>query len=297
MDSLKIECFLAVADTQSFSKAADKLFKNQSVISRQVAALEKELDVELFVRGARTVILTPAGRIFERGIRKIAEKYASLLEDTVAAQRGYSGELKIGLHPGNLYLENVIPIVRAFERAHPEICLSFLSAYSGELSRKIDEEQIDLVFWRWEEYSNASRDAIHVLKTQHGLLFARDHPIPERADGQYELTDFRDETFIVLPDRVAPGLGRRLLRMCIESGYAPKMVEASDLEASILMVSMQQGTIAMNDLGYFAHSDAFRFVHVPQLGSSEMSFIWDKRNRNPSLHVFLDFLREYQKTN
>ena len=292
MDSLKIGCFLAVAETQSFSKAADRLFKNQSVVSRQVAALEKELGVKLFIRNSRNISLTPAGQVFESGILKIAKKYESLLEDTVAAEKGYRGEIKLGMHPGNLYLQNVIPIIRAFEIAHPEICVTLTSAYSGELSPHLDDGQIDVVFWRWEEYSNPCRSYLSVFKTEHGLLFSRDHPIFAVEKDEYELTDFKDETFLALPDHIAPGLGRRLLRKCIESGFEPKMKEVSDLETSILMVSMQRGIMGMNDLGYFAHNKAFRFIRIPQLGSSEMSFIWDKRNTNPSLSVFLDFVKQ-----
>ena len=295
MDNQKIECFLAVADTQSFSRAADQLFKNQSVISRQIASLEKELGVQLFVRSARTVTLTPAGQIFRNGILKIAERYEALLENTLAAQKGYSGEIKLGMHPGNLYLQNVVPIIRAFELAHPEICVSLISAYSGEISPRLDDGQIDVVFWRWEEYSDPWRDYFSVFETKHGLLFSRDHPLPPPEKEEYTLYDFRDETFLVLPERVAPGLGRRLLRKCIESGFEPKMEEVTDLETSILMVSMQRGIMAMNSLGYFAYNQAFRFVQIPQMGSSEMSFIWDKRNTNSSLKIFLDYLKQYHK--
>ena len=102
MDSLKIGCFLAVAETQSFSKAADRLFKNQSVVSRQVAALEKELGVKLFIRNSRNISLTTAGQVFESGILKIAKSYESLLENTHAAEKGYRGEIKLGMHPGKI---------------------------------------------------------------------------------------------------------------------------------------------------------------------------------------------------
>ena len=78
MDSLKIECFLAVAELNSYSKAADMLFKNQSVLSRQVMALEEELGVKLFYRKGRGVSLTPAGQVFRDGIRRIGGIYKSL---------------------------------------------------------------------------------------------------------------------------------------------------------------------------------------------------------------------------
>lgn len=295
MDNLKLDCFLAVAETQSFSKAADKLFKNQSVVSRQVLALENELGITLFDRGPRSVTLTPAGRVFENGIRQLSGSFRALMEDAVAAQEGYNGGLTIGVHPGNLYLTNMIPIVRAFEKAHPEICVSLRSAYSGKMQSLLADGTIDAVFWRWEEYARSERDFMFVCKSENGLLFAKDHPLLENPDRRLELSDFKDETFIVLPEQIAPGLGKRLYRFCVNSGFDPKLVEVEDLETCILMVSMQRGTIAMNDGGFFAYNNAFRFVRIPQFGSTDMSFIWDKRNTNPSLRIFLSFVRQYKE--
>lgn len=73
------------------------------------------------------------------------------------------------------------------------------------------------------------------------------------------------------------------------------MAEIPDLETGIIMVSMQRGTICMNDGGFFARNNDFRFVRIPQLGTTDMSFIWDKRNPNPCLKVFLDFVARYNK--
>ena len=71
MDSQKMTAFFAVAQTKSFSKAADLLFKNQSAISRQILALEKELGVQLY-SWRRTVALTKAGEVFKSGMEKVS---------------------------------------------------------------------------------------------------------------------------------------------------------------------------------------------------------------------------------
>ena len=59
-----LQAFVAVADSGSFTQAADALFVNQSVISRRVQALEKELETQLFERNSRHVSLTEDGRAF-----------------------------------------------------------------------------------------------------------------------------------------------------------------------------------------------------------------------------------------
>ncbi len=61
---LRLKYFVSLADNLSFTKAAQECFIVQTAMSRQIAALEAELGVQLFVRNTRTVELTEAGKEF-----------------------------------------------------------------------------------------------------------------------------------------------------------------------------------------------------------------------------------------
>jgi len=294
MDSLKIECFLAVAELNSYSKAADMLFKNQSVLSRQVMALEEELGVKLFYRKGRGVSLTPAGQVFRDGIRRIGGIYKSLMADVLAAESGHSGEVKICTHPGNLFFTDLVPLVQAFEKRYPNIKVDLSTAYSGDISKQLDDKRIDFAFWRWEEYVSDRRDFQSFSSIESGLLVLPDHPMAELEDRTPELTDFKEDTFIVLPDQAAPRLGSRLVRLCHEAGFDPKVTVAPDLDTSLLWVSARRGIIAMNSHGICADNKAFKYIVLPQFGKTEFSFIWDKGSTNPCAGIFLRFAAEYK---
>jgi DNA-binding transcriptional LysR family regulator len=64
MDIAALKAFVAVAETGSFSSAAERLFLTQPAISKRVAALEQELQMRLFDRISRQVSLTEAGAVF-----------------------------------------------------------------------------------------------------------------------------------------------------------------------------------------------------------------------------------------
>lgn len=290
MNSLKIECFLAVAEAKSFSKAADLLYKNQSVISRQIAALERELGEQLFERGPRGTTLTMAGEAFKAGMLKISTMYQKVMEDVHAVGSGYIGDVKIFTHPGNLYFEDLVQIVLAFETAHPEIHISLDTAYHGDIGKMLNEQQTDLAFWRWEEYASERRERMYVSTIESGLLTLADHPFLSSGKERPELKDFKDDTFIVLAENIAPRLGYRLMRQCLESGFEPKMVTAPELDTSLLWVSARRGIMAANSHCIGKGHSAFRFIVLPQMGLSEFYFIWDKYNDNPCLKVFLDFV-------
>ena len=64
MNTAQIRCFLAVADTLNFARAAEQLHLTQPAVTHQIQTLEQELGVKLFARTTRTVRLTEEGGLF-----------------------------------------------------------------------------------------------------------------------------------------------------------------------------------------------------------------------------------------
>ena len=153
MDSQKMTAFFAVAQTKSFSKAADLLFKNQSAISRQILALEKELGVQLFIRGARTVALTKAGEVFKSGMEKVSDLYQTVLTNMYAAHNGYIGEVSICTHPGTLYSNLLSPVVLALKNS--------IRRYSSPFPPPTRQTRREaLTNTAWTSFSGAGRSVV-----------------------------------------------------------------------------------------------------------------------------------------
>ncbi len=75
MNFSQIKCFLAAAEYRSFTRAADRLYLSQPVLSRQIASMEDELGIELFIREKKSIRLTHAGEVFAEGLTKLAREY------------------------------------------------------------------------------------------------------------------------------------------------------------------------------------------------------------------------------
>ena len=71
MNTFQLSCFLAVAETLSFARAAEQLHVTQPAVTQQIHSLEKELDAVLFRRTTRSVKLTPEGAAFFSDARQI----------------------------------------------------------------------------------------------------------------------------------------------------------------------------------------------------------------------------------
>ncbi|CAK0742878.1 LysR family transcriptional regulator [uncultured Gammaproteobacteria bacterium] len=133
MDWDKLRVFHAVSEAGSFTHAGESLNLSQSAVSRQISALEESLNVPLFHRHARGLILTEQGELLYRTAREIFAKL-SMTEAMITESREYpKGPLKITTTVafGSLWL---VPRVREFLALYPEIRLTLL----------LDDTELDL---------------------------------------------------------------------------------------------------------------------------------------------------------
>lgn len=100
MNLRHLEHWLALADTGSFSRAAEKLHITQSALSRSIQALEEELGGPLVDRIGKRNELTPLGRSVLARARRIVHEAAELKQGAAVMQQGEIGHLRLGLGSG-----------------------------------------------------------------------------------------------------------------------------------------------------------------------------------------------------
>ncbi|HJV28792.1 MAG TPA: LysR substrate-binding domain-containing protein [Aromatoleum sp.] len=109
--------FVAAARHLSFTHAAEELFLTQSAISRQVQTLETALGVPLFVRGVRSLALTPEGERLARAAEGWLQEYAALADALAhSGPRPVTVTASIGISA--LWL---VPRLSRFQQRHPDI--------------------------------------------------------------------------------------------------------------------------------------------------------------------------------
>ncbi len=117
MDLRRLRYFLEAADELSFRRAAEKLDIAQSALSRQIAALEEELGVDLFERRYTGARLTEAGRTFPADTSRILADLDRASETCVSVAFGISGRLRLAVCE-----DATTPIFAAIIAAHRERC-------------------------------------------------------------------------------------------------------------------------------------------------------------------------------
>ena len=140
LDSLRgYVVFAHVAQTQSFSRAAEQLGITKSAVSKHVAQLEAELAVQLIVRTTRRLSLTDAGaRVFELCARVVTDIQAAR-EAALDARSSLAGTLRITA-PSALGRNYLMPVVSDFLALHPEVSIELVidDAYVDLMDQRID---------------------------------------------------------------------------------------------------------------------------------------------------------------
>jgi LysR family transcriptional regulator, nitrogen assimilation regulatory protein len=147
MDLHKLEIFAAVSELGNLSKAAVTLHTLPSVVSRQIAALEREWGGKLFYRTGRGMTLTELGQRVLPRVRATLQEYRSLQQEVRAQEGVISGEVRIGLVPSLAHAISVM-LFRDLLQHYPGIKLQLLEGVTAQLDtwRMNDEVDITVLF-------------------------------------------------------------------------------------------------------------------------------------------------------
>ena len=195
MEIYQIIHFIAIVETGSFTKGADRSAVSQSAISASIAKLEAEFDVQLLDRRRSPVVPTDAGeRLFEAGkaILQICNKVKGELE-TIARPK----LLRIGVPQSfsNRHLSNMLG---SFSRVTSHVAIEVSDVSSELLIELLAERQLDAVLTILDD--GAAKFPSRVLfKEPYVLAVPLGHRFAQRES--VTLADLHDEPFIVRTGR------------------------------------------------------------------------------------------------
>ncbi|MEU0005526.1 LysR substrate-binding domain-containing protein [Streptomyces sp. NPDC006314] len=145
MELRHLRHFVAVAEDQHFTRAAERLMVSQSGLSASIRSLERELRAPLFVRTTRRVTLTEAGRALLVEAERILAQVRSAHEAVAAVQGVLRGTLALGTEQCIAGV-HVARLLGAFRGRHPDVEIRLRQAGSGALAEEVAAGRLDLAF-------------------------------------------------------------------------------------------------------------------------------------------------------
>lgn len=282
---LQIEYFNAAARHLNFTEAARSLYVSQPALSKQIAHLEAEIGVQLFIRTKRNVRLTPAGAVLLQELQEVTDRITGALEKARRPDLGAYSSLSIGVLDAMDTGSFLPAILKDFRSANPNVRLSLERQGFRTLRERLVGGELDLVFTLSFEVEHLPGILWDTVNRQLGCLaMAASDPMANQQG--LTLKDFRDRDFVIISREESPNGFDGIIQLCRRYGFTPNIVkQLPNIESVLLSVEAGLG-VALVDSRIQAHNrDHFRFVAVDDDALSAV-MAWRKDNLNPAVSLF-----------
>ncbi len=196
MELHQLRYFCAVAETGSFSRAAEQSHISQPSLSQQILKLEDELGARLFDRLGRSVRLTELGKTFLPRARAVLRELEAAKGDVVEGKEFTGGPITVGVIP-TVAPYFLPPRLTAFSRKFPQVRLTIVEEITPVLLDRLRSGTIDVAILalpiRGHEF-----DAIPLLTERLFAALPKKHKLTSRHS--LSLKDLRAEPFLLLRD-------------------------------------------------------------------------------------------------
>jgi DNA-binding transcriptional LysR family regulator len=286
MDWDKLRVFHAVAEAGSFTHAGDTLNLSQSAVSRQISALEEALQVPLFHRHARGLILTEQGESLNRTVREVFAKLAITEALLTESKEKPAGRLKVTTTHGygSLWLA---PRLHHFLEAYPEVTVLLLLD-DAELDLAMREADVAIRMHAPKQPDLIQRHLVtmswHICASPEYL---KKHGVPKRAEelDAHKLILFGNHHPPVPDINWLAEVGRR------PGSPRRAVLEVNSLKAILLAIRSGIGIGAVPDYAMSENADLVRIMTDLKGPKIDVFFVYPEELRNSKrVAVFRDFL-------
>ncbi len=232
--------FIVLAEEKNYMEAAERLYMNQSTLSKHIMSMENELGVPLFDRSTRRVELTEYGKALLPHAKNITHsefEYSSLLKQM---QNRKKGVVTLGSIPP-MAQYGIVSLLADFQHKYPDSHVSILEEDSQNLPNLLRERKCELIFLReskldFEKNFLEDHEITRLPFIQDRLiaLLPSQHPLAQKE--QVTLRELKDENFCLIKEGTL--LYETCVNACQASGFIPNISFTSHRIENILdMVS------------------------------------------------------------
>ena len=293
MNSSQQKSFLMAAECLNFTAAAEKLYISQPVLSRNIAALEAELEVLLFVRSNNVLKLTPGGEIMYQWMKESQISLNDAIQQARTANMQPPGELRIGFVTSETSQEQEARSILEFQRRYPEIELEITHCSAKELVERLSDHSIDIAIMIKSELTKNPRfESMEMCCTNQKIALSRAHPLADFEP--ISLRAFANEVFISVSPEYSPIMTTYIKQVCSSVGFVPRIREAENTLKQLTAVESQQG-VALVPHNHFSNSSPLlRQLTLKENFPMHFICLWDRLNTNPSIGKYLEIRKEHE---
>lgn len=263
MNLTLIRYFMAVVETGSFTRGAERANVTQPTLSAGIKRLEEALDVALFERG-RGAQLTPAGARFLPRARLLLQEWTAarreLRQPQAARQR-----LRLGYVP-DLPQHKLTALLGSFVAAHPDTSLEILEAPAANLSRRLQLGRIDAAILFLDP--EPAEAALSLFRQRYLLAVPSGHPLAHRSAAR--IADLQDQPFVIRPHaEIMPAAERLFASLNVR----PRII--GRVESDLGLRGLVQAGVGLAILPHWLAGNGIATLTLPELRDTHrVGLVW-----------------------
>lgn len=235
MDLHRLNCFITIVEEGSVSKAAEKLKMTQPPLSIMVRKMEKELNVSLFDRTGRRLVLTRDGEFLYKKGKELLASAKSMVQELAEHKGGERGTVTAGCNTSaSLFL---IPdtISRLREEA-PNVVIKVKEGNSSYILNELRNHRIDFGIVR-TVFEAEDLQVSTLLSEPLLLAFPPSHPLAERES--VSIKELERENFILPSSSHGSGMAEEIIEACQSNGFSPNVIYWGSETMPMLKMAMK----------------------------------------------------------
>ncbi|WP_210014707.1 LysR family transcriptional regulator [Pseudomonas palmensis] len=287
----QLRYFVEIAESGSFSAAAERLFVAQSALSRQIKELESQLATPLFERTARQPRLTAAGLAFLPRARNLLGELEKACRLATEIGQGLRGSLRLS-HSSTVPLTGaLLDRLTGYLQHNPGVSMDIAQLSSEAQLEELAEGRLEFGLLRLPVLRQHEGLCVQPLFDEPLLLaVAADHPLAD--EPRVYLAQLRDEAFISIPHRQRGGLSYLSAELCMREGFFPRAARVVSRKTTQLQLIQAGFGVAllprcMRDIA----PAALRFVPLADAGCVSTVALAYRRDAGPLVHQFVEHMQ------
>jgi DNA-binding transcriptional LysR family regulator len=236
----RLRQFSVVAEEGSIVAAAARLRIAQPALSRQLATLEREAGVTLFVRERRGIRLTPAGEALREGVAELSAVVDAGVRAAIDAHAGTTGDVRLGVARMALDCAGVSNAIATIRREMPGIRLDVAEVNSLDQARALRTRELDVAVGFADHEGDALvRREVLFEEVMDAVILGASHPLAKRP--RLSVADLRDIPCLVLRQGMVTGYPQ--MNVALRQAGITRLEEHGTIEALYLLAAAGHGWV------------------------------------------------------
>lgn len=289
MNTNQISCFLEAVKENNFTKAAAKLYLSQPNLSRSIAALEKELDVKLFIRHPdKSISLTQEGQLYYDCFSRYRNELTEIHKKCLLSQNTPK-TIRIGYAIGWNLSDYLPDKLAQLSEKYPDVNIELECHHIDKLAEKLERHEIDSCLTIADPLIQSPNIHFQTIYQLPKIIIYSNRHLKLSSDG-ITLSDFYGKKLYVFQTSLVASIQKELQVFFAPYGFCPEIKIVPNQETMVSAIENGLGIAVMDLWSQPVHSKYISWIPLPY--THTIAFAYVKDNRSPYIKDLCQLLRQ-----